>query len=78
MYVGGGGGRDTRLGGGGDLLRKGGGGGSRLLTHSEHRFPAPPSLKEGCRKSVLGVWVVERLAGGGGGGAPMYLLRLAG
>ena len=27
-----------------------------LLPHSEHRFPAP-SLKEGCRKPVLGVWV---------------------
>ena len=25
-------------------------------THSEHRFPAPSSLKEGCRKPVLGVW----------------------
>ena len=24
-------------------------------SHSEHRFPAP-SLKEGCRKPVLGVW----------------------
>ena len=24
--------------------------------HSEHRFPAPSSLKEGCRKPVLGVW----------------------
>ena len=64
-------------GGGGDLLREGGGGGSRLLTHSEHRFPIPPFLKEGCRKPVFGVWVVERLAWGEGGGA-MYLLRLAG
>ena len=25
-------------------------------SHSEHRFPAPSSLKEGCRKPVLGVW----------------------
>ena len=32
-------------------------------THSEHRFPAPSSkLKEGCRKPVLGVWVVQCLA----------------
>ena len=23
--------------------------------HSEHRLPAPSSLKEGCRKPVLGV-----------------------
>ena len=31
-------------------------------THSEHRFPAPSSKgrKEGCRKPVLGVWVVNR------------------
>ena len=26
--------------------------------HSEHRFLAPSSLKEGCRKPVLGVWVL--------------------
>ena len=26
------------------------------LTHSEHRFPAPSSSKEGCRKPVPGVW----------------------
>ena len=26
-------------------------------THSEHRFPAPSSLKEGCRKPMLGVWL---------------------
>ena len=30
-------------------------------THSEHRFPAPSSLKEGCRKPVLGVWVRHSL-----------------
>ena len=24
--------------------------------HSTHRFPAPSSLKEGCREPVLGVW----------------------
>ena len=29
---------------------------NRLSAHSEHRFPAPSSLKEGCRKPVLGVW----------------------
>ena len=31
------------------------GGGGRGRPHSEHRFPAP-SLKERCRKPVLGVW----------------------
>ena len=30
-------------------------------SHSEHRFPAPSSLKEGCRKPVFGVWVLIRL-----------------
>ena len=29
----------------------------RSFPHSEHRFPAPFS-KEGCRKPVLGVWVI--------------------
>ena len=33
-----------------------------LLSHSEHRFPAPFS-KEGCCKPVLGVCVVPRNAG---------------
>ena len=28
---------------------------SQLGAHSEHRFPTPSSLKEGCRKPVLGV-----------------------
>ena len=35
--------------------------------HSEHRFLAP-SLKEGCRKAVLGVCV----GGGGGEGGTLY------
>ena len=30
-------------------------------SHSEHRFPAPSSFKEGCRKALLGVWVLIRL-----------------
>ena len=30
---------------------------SHFGPHSEHRFPAPSSLKEGCRKPVLGVWL---------------------
>ena len=29
---------------------------SSLGPHSEHRFPAPSSLKERCRKPVLRVW----------------------
>ena len=29
-----------------------------FFPHSEHRFPAPSS-KEGCRKPVLGVWVLS-------------------
>ena len=33
---------------------------ARKLSHSEHRFPVP-SLKEGCRKPVLGVWETVRL-----------------
>ena len=28
----------------------------RCVAHSEHRFPAP-SLKEGCRKPMLRVWL---------------------
>ena len=36
--------------------------------HSEHRFLAP-SLKEGCRKAVLGVCV-----GGGGGRGEPYII----
>ena len=34
--------------------------GAGVGTHSEHRFPAPFSLKEGCRKPVLefGVGIV--------------------
>ena len=32
-------------------------GGLVCVSHSEHRFPAPFSLKEGCRKPVLGVCV---------------------
>ena len=31
--------------------------------HSEHRFPAPSSLKEGCGKPVLGVWVWPNTSG---------------
>ena len=30
---------------------------SLWIAHSEHRFPAPSSLKAGCRKPVLGVCV---------------------
>ena len=26
--------------------------------HSEHRFPAPASLKEVCRKPLFGVWLL--------------------
>ena len=29
-------------------------------SHSDHRFPAPSSLEEGCRKPVPGVWVPPR------------------
>ena len=54
----------------------GGGGGGRNVCecvrvhtgenpHSEHRFQAP-SLKEGCRKAVLGVCVCVCVWGGGG------------
>ena len=35
--------------------------GSSSFAHSEHRFPAPSSLKEGCRKPVLGVWFLRWL-----------------
>ena len=42
------------------FLRHGHSGGTQPVsgagTHSEHRFPAPSTLKEGCRKPVLGVW----------------------
>ena len=40
-----------------------------LSAHSEHRFPAPSSLKEGWRKPVLGVWAfsVEVAMGRGRG-----------
>ena len=31
--------------------------------HSEHRFSAPSSLKEGCGKPVLGVWVWPNTSG---------------
>jgi len=31
----------------------------RLLPNSGHRFPAPSSRKEGCRKPVLEVWRVQ-------------------
>ena len=32
--------------------------GRGYCSHSDHRFPTPSSLKEGCRKPVLGVWVL--------------------